>query len=79
MFVVYSEPIEIVSSTFYYPIRVMNPSIGAISKWKYLLLLKLWWTGMQFAIFTTFLDLKKIIKLFSFINLESGRKLLNLD
>ena len=33
MFVVYSEPIEIVS--FYlshYPIRVMNPSIGAISK-----------------------------------------------
>ena len=24
----------------YYPIRDMNPSIGAISKWKYLLLLK---------------------------------------
>ena len=24
----------------YYPIKIMNPSLGAISKWKYLLLLK---------------------------------------
>ena len=45
--VVYSEPIEIEwrkDLSFYlshYPIRVMNPSIGAISKWKYLLLMKL--------------------------------------
>ena len=42
VFVVYSEPIS--HPSFYlshYPIRVMNPSIGALSKWKYLLLLKL--------------------------------------
>ena len=45
MFVVYSEPIEIVwrqhlsFNLSHYPIRVMNPSIGAIGKWKYLLLL----------------------------------------
>ena len=47
VFVAYSEPIEIVwwkHLSFYlshYPIRVMNPSIGAIGKWRYLLLLKL--------------------------------------
>ena len=47
VFGVYSEPIETVwrlHLSFYlshYPIRVMNPLIGAISKWKYLLLLKL--------------------------------------
>ena len=47
--VVYSEPIEIEwrkDLSFYlshYPIRVMNPSIGAISKWTYLLLMKLKW------------------------------------
>ena len=46
VFVVYSEPIEIVGRkrlSFYlshYPIGVMNPYIIAISKWKYLLLLK---------------------------------------
>ena len=40
MFDVYSEPIEIVWRLHlsfylsYYPIRVKNPSIGAISKWK---------------------------------------------
>ena len=49
VFVVYSEPIEIVwrkHLSFYlshHPIRVMNPLIGAISKWEYVLLLKLWW------------------------------------
>ena len=49
VFVVYSKPIEIVwcyHLSFYlshYPIRVMNPVIIAISKWKYLLLLKLKW------------------------------------
>ena len=48
MFGVYSKPIEIVwweHLSFYlshYPIRVMNPSIGASGKWKYLLLPKLW-------------------------------------
>ena len=47
MFVVYSEPIEIAwleHLSFYlshYPIRDMNPLIDAITKWKYLLLLKL--------------------------------------
>ena len=47
VFGVYSEPIEIVwrwHLSFYlshYPIRDMNPLIGANSKWKYLLVLKL--------------------------------------
>ena len=44
VFVVYSEPIDIVWQYYlsiYLIIKVMNPSIGAISKWKYLLLLKL--------------------------------------
>ena len=38
MFVVNFEPIET-----HYPIRVMNPLIGVMSKWKCILLLKLWW------------------------------------
>ena len=55
VFGVYSEPIETVwrlHLSFYlshYPIRVMNPLIGAISKWKYLLLLKLWCPGKFFV------------------------------
>ena len=52
-FDVYSVPIEIVWRLafylYHYPIRVMNPSIGAISKWKYLLLLKRWWIGRNIA------------------------------
>ena len=52
----------------------MNPSIGAISKWKYLLLLKLWWTGMQFAIFTTFLDIKENYKIILFYKSRIWKK-----
>ena len=36
----------------------MNPSIGAISKWKYLLLLKLWWNKTKHS---TLFSLKDLI------------------
>ena len=38
-----STPVNLSFYLSHYPIRVMNPSIGTISKWKYLLLMKLWW------------------------------------
>ena len=53
MFGVYFERIKIVwrqhLSLFlsHYPSRFMNPSVSAISKWKYFLLLKLWCQGYR--------------------------------
>jgi len=51
----------------------MNPSIGAISKWKYILLQKLWWcrefSDLRDRTFLTFLRQKR-----DFENVENRLK-----